>query len=496
MKKFVVMLANIMTLKAGHQYELEAADADQLIKDAKAIELKNADPSQRLRDHSQSPGVEDAIGDAVAKILAPLQKQLEGQAKTIGELQAKLDAQIEAAKSATKPTTHTRGIPGTGAPVNPITGKLASEGTGISHVRILKAVGMAYRSKGAIGGEKTVDQVLSDWGYKDELDALKRQREASGFARERALGASILTDGGSLIPEVFSSDIIQLLRNETAVRQLGYRQMDLGAGNLTIGRQSSASTAAYIAEGAVITPSKPGTDQVKLSAKKLASLVVVSNDLLRQASISAEEFVRADLLAVMSLREDVAFIRGDGTSDTPKGLRNDTNSNNIYAATAVAPKVPTLAEVRAELAKAKYTLAKNNVKVDASRLAWIISPRTRYYLELLQDGNGNTAIFATELAQRRLWGIPFVDTTQIPDNLGGGTDESEIYLYRTDEFMIGDHMQMEVTVEPNGAYEEGGVAKAGLSRDETPIRVLSAHDSKLRHNISAVVVTTVRWGAP
>jgi HK97 family phage major capsid protein len=474
MKKLVVFLAAYLTFKKGQQAELDEKDADEVIKAGKALEVL-VDKTIDQRDHATQPGADEeamakAVAAATAKAIEPLQKKLEEQSQQL------------AAFGREKATNNVGGTPNPDAPA-PLHARRAADGSGISFVRIAKGIAMVHL-KQMKGEHITLEKQLEKWGYKDEVDALKK-----------AFTASSLTDGGSLIPEVFATEVIELLRHRTAIRKLGYRQMDLSAGNLTIGRQSGAATAAYVAEGAVIGTSKPSTEQVRLSAKKLASLVPVSNDLIRQATPSAEEFVRQDLLKVMALREDLAFIRGDGQADTPKGLRYDTNANNVYAATAVAPKLPTLAEVRTELAKAKYSLNKNDVPVSPDELAWIFSPRTRYYLELLQDGNGNNAIFATELAQGMLWGIDFVDTTQIPDNLGGG-DESELYLYNKNELMIGDHMQLEVTVAPNGTYEEGGAAKSGLSRDETPIRVLSAHDSKLRHNVSAACVTTLRWGAP
>jgi HK97 family phage major capsid protein len=487
MKKLIVFLAAHLIWKKGQQVEMESAAADELIAAGKAIEA-TPDTSQKQRDHATNPSADPAevMAQALAKAMEPTNSALKALGERVGELETKR----------TKGTSNMDGVKDAEETRPVITGlnvKKASEGTGISFVRIAKAVAMVNLAA-RDGRTLTVEQQLERWGYKDELKAYQDRVKQFEYQR-KAFGASVLVDGGSLVPEQFAAEIIALLRNATAIRRLGYRQMDLSGGNLTIGRQTSAATAAYFAEGAVISTSKPGTDQVRLSAKKLGAVTPVSNDLIRQASVSAEEFVRADLIAVMAIREDLAFLRGDGTVDTPRGLRTEVAAANIYAATAVAPKVPTLQEVRTELAKAKYFLRKNNVDVTAEQLAWVFNPRTRYFLELLQDGNGNNAIFATELAQGRLWGIPFVDTMQVPDNLGGG-DESEIYLYRKDEFMIGDHMQMEITVDPNGTYEEGGVAKSGFSRDETPIRVISAHDSRLRHNISGVVVTTVRWGAP
>lgn len=363
--------------------------------------------------------------------------------------------------------------------------KQATEGTGLSAIRIAKAIAVVALSRAA-GDEKTIPGVLKGWGYEFEAKAFEAERQ-------KAFTSGLLTDGGSLVPQNFASEVIELLRKKTVIRRAGYRQVPLANDNLSIGRQSSASSASYDGEGVAITPSKPGTDMVQLSAKKLRSLVVISNDLIRNASISAEEFVRADMLAVMALREDLAFIRGDGTSNTPRGLRFETAAGNVFAQTAASPKAPTIAEVATELNKLFFKLETNDVDAVGPRL--IISPRTKFYLASLRDGLNNP-VYEAEIGRGTLRGVPFFTTNQIPENLGGTTDESEIYYYETDCLMIGDAMSMELTVVPNGTYEESGSTKSGLSRDETVMRVISKHDSRLRHNVAAAVVTGVRWGAP
>ncbi len=66
-------------------------------------------------------------------------------------------------------------------------------------------------------------------------------------------------------------------------------------------------------EAAAITVSKPTFGQVVASFKKLTALVPVSNDMQRFADPAIDAYVRDDLVQVLARREDLAFIRGDGT---------------------------------------------------------------------------------------------------------------------------------------------------------------------------------------
>src|SRR5260221_6908252 len=54
-------------------------------------------------------------------------------------------------------------------------------------------------------------------------------------------------------------------------------------------------------------------------------MVPVSNDMMRYADPAADAFVRDDLVKVIALREDKAFLFGDGTADSPRGYLSFAN---------------------------------------------------------------------------------------------------------------------------------------------------------------------------
>lgn len=454
---------------------------------APAVEDKGSTPAPApTEDSGVSPAMVKAFEAAAEKAVAPLREE-------IGRIKASRNMGDGPPTEVAEPEQRSIGdtLAGGQQPQehHPITGKDADEGTGINFVRLVKARAAAHLA----GEGVTAEDVLLAWGYTKCLNIVKAHRQKMLAMRQaKTFGSSIFTDGGSFVPEQFSAEVIAYLRNLTSVRKLGARVLPMPGGNISMGRQTGGATASYGAEGVPITTSKPTTDRLKLSAKKLTTLCPVSNDLIRVASIDAEAFVRTDLMNAMATREDLAFITGTGSQDEPKGIVNWLNSANRYPATAVAPKAPTLAELGTEFAKFFQKLEEANMLM--ANLAWLMAPRTKGYLMQVRDSLGNY-VYKADLLKGMLEGKPYVSTNQIVTNGGGTTDESKLILQDFNEVVIGDTMGMEATVAPNGTYEENGVAKSGLSRDETVIRLIAEHDIGLRYDKSGIECT-VRWGAP
>ena len=114
--------------------------------------------------------------------------------------------------------------------------------------------------------------------------------------------------------------MIELLRARAVVRSAGPRIIPMPRGTMTLPGQNSAASASYGAEGAKIANSQPGFNSIVASYKKMVALVPVSNDMMRYADPAVDAIVRDDLVKVIALREDLAFLQGDGMLDTPKGM--------------------------------------------------------------------------------------------------------------------------------------------------------------------------------
>lgn len=337
-----------------------------------------------------------------------------------------------------------------------------------------------FRALAAGGGIPYVAAQIAEkeWG---ESGLFANQNMGSGGA------------GGFLVEEAVASEVIELLRPASVVMSLSPQTVDMPSGNLTMNRLATGASASYIGEQTDAPATGVQFGQVKLSAKKLAALIPISNDLLRAASVAADRIVRDDLVVSLAQRMDLAFIRGSGTQFSPLGLRNQHigtafATSHVLSVTGSA----TLADVTTNLGRLELALM--NADVPMTRPGWLMAPRTMMFLQNLRDGNGNFAFPEVQLGQLR--GKPFRITTQVPINLGGGSNETELYLADFAHVVVGEHMGIEVAVSTEAAYRDAGSnLQAAFSRDETVMRAIAQHDIGLRHLPAVAILTGVTWGA-
>ena len=321
-------------------------------------------------------------------------------------------------------------------------------------------------------------------------------QKAAAFAqkawKDEAIVKALQTDegeaGGYLVPEEYSSQLIEYLRPLAVVRRMNPVIIPMETGTMSMPAVTGGASAEYIGEGTNVPKSQPTFGQVKLTWKKLACLVPISNDLIRFSSPKADEVVRNDLVGAMAQREDAAFIRDDGTNDKPKGLLNWIATANKFEAN----KTVSLANVTIDLAKAIYYLRKNETKF--LNCGWILSPGSELYLRTIRDSNGNFA-FKGEMDQGRLFGFPFGVTTQVPDNLGEGGNESEIYFVDFADAAIGESSRIEIEISSEAAYYDGSSVVSAFSLDQTVLRAIARHDFAMRRNTSGAVIQAVTWGS-
>lgn len=328
----------------------------------------------------------------------------------------------------------------------------------------------------ALAAAKGDPQRAATWAQKQWGDELV----------SKALAAGDAAAGGFLIPDQYSADIIELLRAQSIVRKLNPLQVPMPMGTLTLPKITGGVTAQYVGENVNIPKGQPSFGALRLTYKKLAALVPVSNDLLRYNAYGVDAIVRDDLVSGIATREDIAFIRDDGSQFTPKGLRFWAPSANVIAANGTI----NLANVTFDLAKLILQLMNANVRM--LRPGWMFAPRTLLYLMTVRDANGNFA-FRDEMLTGKLWNFPFGVTTQIPINLGGGTDESEVYFVDFADFVIGDATSIIIDASTEAAYHDGSNVVAAFSQDQTVVRAIVQHDCGMRHDASVAVLSEVKW---
>jgi len=375
-----------------------------------------------------------------------------------------------------------------------------------------------FRKEVEASGKNYADKLIADYKSQEPPKPHKKGNRAARFIRalagnkgdaeraskfvmdkwndevlSKALLESVFESGGAIVPDEYVAEVIDLLTAQTVVRGSGTMTVPMNSGSMTMPFLASGSSAEYVGEHRNIPPSQQEFGQLQLSAKKLAALVPISNDLIRDSSPQADTIVNNDMVRSMGLREDLAFIRDDGTESKPKGMRFWVDDDHVFNRTQ-AGAVSTLAEVVEDLGTAIRFLEEANVPIMQG--GWLFTPRTKWFLQTLLDGNGNR-VFWDEMMMGQLYGYPFRTTTQIPNTLTVNATEntSEVYFADFSSLVIAENTQLIVDVFEGGAYYDGTNLVSGISTDSTVVRAIARHDFGARYRGKELaVISQVDWG--
>lgn len=317
------------------------------------------------------------------------------------------------------------------------------------------------------------------------LDVWKKQYPADKGV-EKALSASDFSAGGALLQTEFATEVIEFLRPASVVMASEPRIVEMNMGSLEIPKINQGSVASYVGENQVGGITEPSFGNLVLVRKKLKAEIPVSNDVLRFAAVNADQIIRDDAVSSMTTRQDAAFIRDDGTAFTPKGLRFQVPSVNVIASAGTN----TLVDIEAELGNAELALRDKDIMM--TRPGWLLSPRIERRLRTIRTGVNENYAFRDEMATGFLNGKPFKVTTQIPEDLGAGT-ESEVYLVDFAEVVVGESQDLVVEASSVAAYNDGTAIRSAFSRDQTVIKIMMQHDIGMRHDFAIAVITGVLW---
>jgi HK97 family phage major capsid protein len=319
----------------------------------------------------------------------------------------------------------------------------------------------------------------------------------------RALSASSATGGGFAVPTALAEEFIEFLRPASVVRAAQARSLPMPNGNLTLPKITGGAVATYIGENQTAPATQQTVGAVKLTAKKLAAVVPISNDLIRYANPNTDAVIREDLVKAVAQAEDSAFLRGIGTAYTPKGLRywapasNLVTSNHADTASSTA-----IFQVTLELGQLITALLNANVPVTLETGHFFFSPRTMMFLKTLR--NPTTGMYAfpeMQGAEPRLLGYRVSHSTQIPINLtstatGGSqiTTGSEYYFADMSEVIIGEAANLVLDVSAEASYvDSGSNVVSAFANDQTVIRVIEEHDFGVRYPQAVAVATAVEF---
>lgn len=309
-------------------------------------------------------------------------------------------------------------------------------------------------SEAAVAGMKEVGMPLGEDGkfslkalpieVQDEASRkLKGIEEAAQFIKHKVLpqdrlkeyGVKAIDTGapsfGAVVPTELYNAILEQSKRWQVIRKYAFVfQM---SGKLDIPQEGTGVTGYWVAENAAITESSPTTAKATLDDHGVASLVYIPWKLMNTSAQNIVQFVAALSAKAITDKEESAFVNGDG-SGKPLGIRQTSGITSIAQAGAAI----TYDDVVALYFSLPAGYRQNG--------QFLTSGKGARLLYTLKDDN-NRPLFAPGQPLDSMFNKPLIESEDIPANLGGGTDETEIWFGDLFNYWIKDGSQIEMATQ-------------------------------------------------
>lgn len=316
----------------------------------------------------------------------------------------------------------------------------------------------------------------------DEMEWIARKAyRSSGKTAQSWLDETL---GGALVAPPEFGELIQLLRNKDALINAGCRVVPLPAsGRLKYPRQTGATTGYWVGENAGISASNFLTGSLLLSAKKVAAIVTMPNELIRFASPASEAILRADMTKTLSLTLDKAGLEGVGSDNVPLGIINTPGIATVTPTNTGSTNVGGLLSPE-DLYDFVSAVEANNAEFQG----YIMRPELFYAFVGSRAGvyNGSAVVSngqftytqMRELGQgfgKQLVGYPATTTPQVSQTIVKGSSANSTYVIggQMDEIV----MAMFGTIEFAQAFQ----GDTTFAQDQVVVRAILTADIGLRH---------------
>jgi len=295
----------------------------------------------------------------------------------------------------------------------------------------------------------------------DELKDLTKEQRIAKFLRAvvngdtkivKALSEGTGADGGFLVPVEFRAAVVEKLVKEAVIRPRA-TVIPMGRDKMQVPAEAGGVTTYWAAENALLTESNPTFGQIELSTNKLTGLSKMSRELFADSAVNLTDYITGIFAKRFAAEEDKKFMTGAGTTE-PSGLRSYT--------------VGSVPQAGANLVGDDIINLFYNLPVQyRNRGAWLMHNSVAKLVRLLKDLN-NRYLWTDGLneAPATILGRPVLEQNDIPVDLGGGSDESEIWFGDLSYYLIGDRQTMEVesTTQGAGTFEYHQVAMKLIER--------------------------------
>jgi HK97 family phage major capsid protein len=274
------------------------------------------------------------------------------------------------------------------------------------------------------------------------------------------------TTGSNLVQTTVSPNVIDRLRERSAVRRLGATVLGGLTGNLAIPRLTASASAQWVGENSAVAASGPTVDQVVFSPKQCGGIVEISRLLLQQSSPDVSRMVENDLALLLATALDQVAIAGGGTNQ-PSGIL------------AVGSGVPIISGGTNGLSPTWANVISLIGAVDASNaldgsLAFLTNAKAVKSMRQIVKTPTDTSSNFIMNESNALAGYNLASSQNVPSNgtKGTGTNLSSLIFGDFSQLYIGFWSELDILVNPfeSVSYSKGNVQVRAMMTSDVHLR--------------------------
>lgn len=275
-----------------------------------------------------------------------------------------------------------------------------------------------------------------------------------GIVLKSAVAAGTTSDTTWAAPLVQYNDMvgefIELLRNQTILGKLN--ALTRVPFNTRIPRQTAGVTGAFVGEGAPAPVNKMDFDNVTLQWAKAECIVVLTKELVRLSSPSAEALAKADLLNGISEYLDKRFV--DPAFAGVANVSPASVTNGVVALTSGGSSVAAITDDAERMIRAFVT-----ARLSLQTGAWIMSPETALALSMVRGTQDNFMFPDISQNGGTFFKLPVITSKSVAAS-GSPTDQ-HIVLIDQREVLLADDGQMVIDSSAEASVQMNDAPSAG-----------------------------------
>lgn len=304
-------------------------------------------------------------------------------------------------------------------------------------------------------------------------------------AFKSAIAAGTTSDAAWAGPLVYNENLanefVEYLRPQTIIGKMpGLRRVPF---NVRYPTQSAGGSVGWVGQGAAKPVGKLTLSYGTLGFAKAAGIVVITMELARFSSPSAELLVRDDLTAEMRSFLDGQFIDpgvAASANVSPASILN--GASNVRQAAAVWN---TAANVETDVKAFLSTFQANEITMEGA--VWVMTPDVALSLSMIRTTGGENFAYPDITMNGGTWfGIPVITSNSVPHSVSAG---SIVALVKQSEVFLADDNQVAIDVSTEASLEMDS-APSGTSATPTAAQLVSMFQT---NSMAIRVERVINW---